>query len=42
MGIAVHDLADFDQVEKEIARRERPILVDVHLDRDAIPDPGVH
>lgn len=42
VGITVRELADFEQVEKEIAQRERPILVDVHLDKDAIPDPGAH
>jgi thiamine pyrophosphate-dependent acetolactate synthase large subunit-like protein len=42
VGITVRELADFDQVEKEIAQRARPILVDVHLDKDTIPDPGAH
>jgi thiamine pyrophosphate-dependent acetolactate synthase large subunit-like protein len=42
VGLTVRELADFDQVEKEIAHRERPILVEVHLDKDAIPDPGAH
>lgn len=42
VGITVRELTDFERVEKEIAQRERPILVDVRLDKDTIPDPGAH
>lgn len=41
-GLTVTELSDFDQVERELGRRKGPVLVDVRLDRDRIPDPGAH
>lgn len=41
-GLSVTELSDFDRVERAIADRTGPVLVDVRLDRDRIPDPGAH
>jgi thiamine pyrophosphate-dependent acetolactate synthase large subunit-like protein len=42
LGLTVRQASDFDYVEQQIRDRRRPILVDVVLDRDDIPDPGIH
>lgn len=42
LGVTVRELADFDAVEKMLSGQTGPILVDVILDRDAVPDPGDH
>lgn len=40
-GVSVRELADFDLVERALASRDRPLLVDVRLDKDTVPAPGV-
>lgn len=41
-GIRVSDWGDFDAVEAEMARESGPLLIEVVLDREAVPDPGDH
>jgi acetolactate synthase I/II/III large subunit len=36
-GVTVTSLADFDEVVKAIADRDRPVLIDIHLDPADIP-----
>ncbi len=41
-GVRVESWADFAPVERELASGGGPLLVEIVLDRDAIPDPGDH
>ena len=41
-GVRVAEWADFDQVGEAIATTAGPLLVEVILDRDEVPDPGEH
>ena len=41
-GITVKALGEFDEVKRALEDRHGPVLVDVRLDRDHIPDPGAH
>lgn len=41
-GIRVTQWSDFDEVRSAVANMNGPLLIDVVLDRDAIPSPGEH
>jgi acetolactate synthase I/II/III large subunit len=41
-GIRVEEWADFDRVGEAITTNAGPVLVEVILDRDDVPDPGEH
>lgn len=41
-GISVQSWTDFGRVTEELGNGAGPILIEVVLDRDAIPDPGEH
>lgn len=41
-GVTVRSLQDFERVRAVIEDRDRPVLIDVRLDPDAVPEPGRH
>lgn len=41
-GVRVESWTDFGRVEEELSSSGGPLMIEVVLDRDAIPDPGEH
>lgn len=41
-GVALRSAADLVSAQQAIADKKFPLLIDAHIDRDSVPDPGRH